>query len=74
MRHAEGPRAAPPGLRPATNLPDLVLLILAVLLGAAAVARAQEPNLRLAVSRELATHFPKVSGGPNELPDAPVVM
>jgi len=27
-----------------------------------------------AVSRELATHFPKVSGGPNELPDAPVVM
>jgi len=27
-----------------------------------------------AVSRELAKHFPKVSGGPNELPDAPVVM
>lgn len=27
-----------------------------------------------AVSRELATHFPKVSGGPNELPDTPVVM
>ena len=27
-----------------------------------------------AVSRELATHFPKVSGGPNELPDAPVVI
>ena len=27
-----------------------------------------------AVSRELATHFPKISGGPNELPDAPVVI
>jgi uncharacterized membrane protein len=27
-----------------------------------------------AVSRELATHFPKVSGGPNELPDTPVVI
>ncbi|KRR18009.1 TPM domain-containing protein [Bradyrhizobium retamae] len=27
-----------------------------------------------AVSRELATHFPKVGGGANELPDAPVVM
>jgi uncharacterized membrane protein len=27
-----------------------------------------------AVSRELAKHFPKVSGGPNELPDAPVVI
>ena len=27
-----------------------------------------------AVSRELARHFPKVSGGPNELPDAPVVI
>jgi uncharacterized membrane protein len=27
-----------------------------------------------AVSRELAKHFPKVSGGTNELPDAPVVM
>ncbi|MFG3597796.1 TPM domain-containing protein [Bradyrhizobium sp. RDI18] len=27
-----------------------------------------------AVSRELATHFPKARGGANELPDAPVVM
>jgi uncharacterized membrane protein len=27
-----------------------------------------------AVSRELATHFPKVGGGTNELPDAPVVI
>jgi uncharacterized membrane protein len=27
-----------------------------------------------AVSRELAKHFPKVSGGTNELPDAPVVI
>lgn len=27
-----------------------------------------------AVSRELAKHFPKVAGGPNELPDAPVVI
>ncbi|MEH2575178.1 MULTISPECIES: TPM domain-containing protein [unclassified Bradyrhizobium] len=27
-----------------------------------------------AVSRELVTHFPKAGGGPNELPDAPVVM
>ena len=27
-----------------------------------------------AVSRELARHFPKVAGGPNELPDAPVVI
>ena len=27
-----------------------------------------------AVSRELAKHFPKTGGGPNELPDAPVVM
>ena len=27
-----------------------------------------------AVSRELATHFPKVSGGSNELPDTPVVI
>jgi uncharacterized membrane protein len=27
-----------------------------------------------AVSRELAKHFPKGSGGPNELPDAPVVI
>jgi uncharacterized membrane protein len=27
-----------------------------------------------AVSRELAAHFPKSSGGSNELPDAPVVM
>jgi uncharacterized membrane protein len=27
-----------------------------------------------AVSRELATHFPRSSAGPNELPDAPVVM
>jgi uncharacterized membrane protein len=27
-----------------------------------------------AVSRELAAHFPKTGGGPNELPDAPVVM
>src|SRR5262245_16947935 len=27
-----------------------------------------------AVSRELARHFPRVSGGPNELPDAPVVI
>ena len=27
-----------------------------------------------AVSRELAKHFPKVGGGPNELPDTPVVM
>jgi uncharacterized membrane protein len=27
-----------------------------------------------AVSRELARHFPKVSGGPNELPDTPVVI
>src|SRR6266700_6403372 len=27
-----------------------------------------------AVSRQLATHFPGHSGGPNELPDAPVVM
>jgi len=27
-----------------------------------------------AVSRELATHFPRSGGGPNELPDAPVVM
>ena len=27
-----------------------------------------------AVSRELAKHFPKVSGGTNELPDAPLVM
>jgi len=27
-----------------------------------------------AVSRELAKHFPRVAGGPNELPDAPVVI
>ena len=27
-----------------------------------------------AVSRELAKHFPRGSGGPNELPDAPVVI
>jgi uncharacterized membrane protein len=27
-----------------------------------------------AVSRELATHFPKAAGGSNELPDTPVVM
>ena len=27
-----------------------------------------------AVSRELATHFPRVGGGTNELPDAPVVI
>ena len=27
-----------------------------------------------AVSRELARHFPKVDGGPNELPDTPVVL
>ena len=27
-----------------------------------------------AVSRELAAHFPKTGSGPNELPDAPVVM
>jgi uncharacterized membrane protein len=27
-----------------------------------------------AVSRELATHFPRSGGGSNELPDAPVVM
>ena len=27
-----------------------------------------------AVSRELAKHFPRSGGGPNELPDAPVVM
>jgi uncharacterized membrane protein len=27
-----------------------------------------------AVSRELATHFPRSGAGPNELPDAPVVM
>ena len=27
-----------------------------------------------AVSRELATHFPAQGAGPNELPDAPVVM
>ena len=27
-----------------------------------------------AVSRELAKHFPKVDGGPNELPDTPVVI
>jgi len=27
-----------------------------------------------AVSRELATHFPRSGGGPNELPDAPVVI
>jgi uncharacterized membrane protein len=27
-----------------------------------------------AVSRELARHFPPLGGGPNELPDAPVVM
>jgi uncharacterized membrane protein len=27
-----------------------------------------------AVSREMATHFPKKGGGPNELPDAPVVL
>ena len=27
-----------------------------------------------AVSRELAKHFPKHGGGPNELPDAPVVI
>jgi uncharacterized membrane protein len=27
-----------------------------------------------AVSRELAAHFPKVGGGANELPDAPVVI
>ncbi|XIA68002.1 TPM domain-containing protein [Bradyrhizobium sp. TZ2] len=27
-----------------------------------------------AVSRELATHFPRTGGGANELPDAPVVM
>jgi uncharacterized membrane protein len=27
-----------------------------------------------AVSREMATHFPRTGGGPNELPDAPVVM
>ena len=27
-----------------------------------------------AVSRELATHFPRSGGGTNELPDAPVVM
>jgi uncharacterized membrane protein len=27
-----------------------------------------------AVSRELATHFPRRVGGPNELPDEPVVM
>ena len=26
------------------------------------------------VSRELAKHFPKAGGGPNELPDAPVVI
>jgi uncharacterized membrane protein len=27
-----------------------------------------------AVSRELATHFPRTGCGPNELPDAPVVL
>ena len=27
-----------------------------------------------AVSRELARHFPRAGGGPNELPDAPVVI
>jgi uncharacterized membrane protein len=27
-----------------------------------------------AVSRELARHFPRTGGGPNELPDAPVVL
>ena len=27
-----------------------------------------------AVSRELATHFPRTGGGSNELPDTPVVM
>jgi uncharacterized membrane protein len=27
-----------------------------------------------AVSRQLATHFPSHGGGPNELPDAPVVI
>ena len=27
-----------------------------------------------AVSRQLAAHFPKSGAGPNELPDAPVVM
>jgi uncharacterized membrane protein len=27
-----------------------------------------------AVSREMATHFPRAAGGPNELPDTPVVM
>jgi uncharacterized membrane protein len=27
-----------------------------------------------AVSREMATHFPRTAGGPNELPDTPVVM
>ena len=27
-----------------------------------------------AVSRELAKHFPDAGGGPNELPDAPVVI
>jgi uncharacterized membrane protein len=26
------------------------------------------------VSRQLAAHFPGRGGGPNELPDAPVVM
>jgi uncharacterized membrane protein len=26
------------------------------------------------VSRELAQHFPAQAGGPNELPDAPVVI
>jgi uncharacterized membrane protein len=27
-----------------------------------------------AVSRELKKHFPRTGGGPNELPDAPVVI
>lgn len=27
-----------------------------------------------AVSREMAKHFPRTTGGPNELPDAPVVL
>jgi uncharacterized membrane protein len=27
-----------------------------------------------AVSREMATHFPRSGGGANELPDAPVVL
>jgi len=26
------------------------------------------------VSRELAAYFPRTGGGPNELPDAPVVI